>query len=316
MFLRGLILLSIIVCITCPVIVFAFNRRSLFGKIYLLYSLCVLSYVACEFFSFLDASPVIHTIIYKVQCISWLFGGSAFLLFTKAICEDKKLSSVYYFLIISVVASFISLTTPLTIASVKYYDLGSDILPGPLLFPFLFIVTLLPFTIGLLQLIRHSRKKLGKHTNRLNFIIIGTLILFFGGSTTDAILPHIFDVLMFNRFASLFCAIQTIFLYLAVKHSYLSKIRLEDLTPILYRYSKDIIFLVGVDQKIIHCNASLFNDLKMNHSLIIGRKVQDVFTIDNKVLTFGDKDFTFEERNIFQYGKRIAKILLLIRKGK
>lgn len=283
LFVRLFAFISFICVVTCVIAALSRKRKTFFGKAYIFYTALVAGYVLTEFLNISIVYESFNYIVLKTQSIFWILAGSAFYMFSVAVCERKHTNIYRVFLMVSLLLAVVSVSTNLIIEGTGPYASGVDIVPGKFFLPTVFLVVLLPFILGLAELVMYlfKEKKYQKTVSKSALIIFGTLTSVGIAIATDAIIPHILGIETPYRVGASVSVIQTILIYKAIHDKYTSKVRIEDLNHLMYRYSNNPIALIDNEGVITHCNESAYMISKSTYSELYGKKLETVFDDEN-----------------------------------
>ena len=119
--------------------------------------------------------------------------GSTFYMFSIAVSESQGGILYKVFLFGSILKALISVSTNLIIADIQPYEMSYDIVPGVLFLPVVVVYVLVPFLLGVFEIVRdlYVNKKKSKSVSKSVLILIGTLISVSIAVISDAIIPHV-----------------------------------------------------------------------------------------------------------------------------
>ena len=207
------------------------------------------------------------TISFKVSSISWFFIGFLFLNFVYSFVKKGRNLTLYIFLIISVIAIIISLSTDLIVHEQINFIRDKIFIPGILFVPILIFAIFSPIIYAIVILVKtylFSEDTEVKSSTLL--LIIGIIASALSSVLVIIILPYFLDLSKLSPYSSITSLILLIFVFRAIiKYDFLSLTE-DEITINLLSTLQDGVILTNNSNFIIQINKSAKKFLNLSNN--------------------------------------------------
>jgi len=253
----------IINCFTCAYVL-AKNAKSEVNRAYLLYAGVLQVWLFLDFVTWSPINESWLLFLGRINSITWFSTVFLFLNFSYIFISRKRDIIYKLFLLLSITAIIISLSSDLVVKGYHLQYWGTFYTTGPLFVPAVFLTIFCPGICTLILLYQQLRRQ-DEIRNQLLLVLIGSTIPLTVGLVSNVLLPNILETDEIIHMASTLTAIQALSIFVAVvRHGFLS-IGIEDVAKELFTSFRNAVLILDTKGKIKQANAAALNMLSLTN---------------------------------------------------